>query len=410
MKKITWGKSALMVGLSAGLLFACQSQEERPEIVSEEIDFVNYVDGELIPDKYIVQLNPTEINFRKTKNYASDQSAMRKVTADILSKYRISTSNLDVVYSSAVQGFSVKLSESQLAGLSRDPAIKSIEQDRIIALAPPSGKGPNKDEGGTGKSSQSIPWGITRVGGGATYQGTAKAYVIDSGIDERHPDLNVDLASGYNYYTSGKEGNLSKDLNGHGTHVAGTIAAIDNLEGVVGVAAGAKVVPVKIMDETGVGTSTSVLAGIDFVTGNANPGDVANMSLGAPGISSKFLDNAVIAMGEAGIKVAISAGNNGHHAGNNTPARAEGPNLYTVSAINSSDGLASFSNFGNPPVDFAAPGVGVLSTLPGGKYGLKSGTSMAAPHVAGLLLTGVPVAGGVALNDPDGNPDPIAVK
>ena len=97
-------------------------------------------------------------------------------------------------------------------------------------------------------------------------------------------------------------------------------------------------------------------------------------------------------------------------AANHSPARVNGPNIYTVSAINSSDALTSWSNWGNPPVDYAAPGAGILSTWKGGGTKTISGTSMAAPHVAGILLLGAVHSDGTAINDPDGNPDPIAQR
>src|SRR5690606_33689667 len=110
-----------------------------------------------------------------------------------------------------------------------------------------------------------------------------------------------------------------------------------------------------------------------------------------------------------GIKFVLAAGNEGTHANNSSPARVNGTNVYTISAMNSSDSWASFSNYGNPPVDYAAPGVSVKSTWRNGGYNTISGTSMAAPHAAGVLLLGAPRTDGTVKNDPDGNPDPIIV-
>lgn len=410
MNKHSLKKTALYAGLIlGGLTFACQPMEESPTLTGPLQEVVNAKNGDIIPGQYIVRLNPNQLNFRKTRDYVSNQAAMRKIGTDLLTKYRIAEGNLEYVYANAIEGFSVSLSDEEFNELSKDPSVQLIEPDRIVALAPPPGKGPGGggDDGGGSEPAQETPYGITRVNGGTTYSGSAKAYVIDSGIDASHPDLIVDASAGFNAFTKGKDANLSVDGNGHGTHVAGTIAARNNEIGVIGVAAGATVVPIKVLDSRGSGSYSGVIAGVDFVAANANPGDVANMSLGGP--ASDALDAAVISMANKGVKVALAAGNESQNANNSSPARVNGDNIYTVSAIDISDNFASFSNFGNPPVDFAAPGVGVKSTVPGG-YATYSGTSMASPHVAGILVTGNPQSDGTANGDPDGNPDRIAVK
>jgi subtilisin family serine protease len=121
------------------------------------------------------------------------------------------------------------------------------------------------------------------------------------------------------------------------------------------------------------------------------------------------LDLKVVAMGAKGIFVALAAGNESDDANNHSPARANGPNIYTISACDVNDYFASFSNYGNPPVDFCAPGVGILSTYKGDALATMSGTSMAAPHACGVLLVtnGNPKTSGYVINDPDGEPDPI---
>lgn len=398
-----WQKPAVLAGLAFGVLaFSCQPQDE-PILSSDTVEFVGKNIDEPIPGQYIMTMQPTGIRFRKDMSYDAVQASMRKTSSGLLAKYRISEENLGFVYGSSIEGFSVNLTEEQAELLAKDPLIKAIDQDRVIGLAPPPGKG----KGGGGSDPQQIPYGITRVGGGETYLGTNKVYIIDSGIDSTHPDLNVDVASGFSAI-KGKYGSLRNDANFHGTHVAGTVAAIDNSFGVVGVAAGATVVPIKILDETNTGSWSDAIAGIDFVAANANPGDVANMSFA--GLAFYPVDAAVIALGEAGVKVAIRAGNEGKDANNYSPARANGVNLYTVSAIDEIDNYASFSNFGNPPIDFAAPGVNVLSTIPGGLYRYLNGTSMASPHVAGLLLWGTPNNGGPVGNDTDGNVDQVAIR
>jgi subtilisin family serine protease len=130
------------------------------------------------------------------------------------------------------------------------------------------------------------------------------------------------------------------------------------------------------------------------------------MSLGGP--ISTALDDAILAAANKGVKFALAAGNESEDANNSSPAHINHANVYTVSAIDAADKFAYFSNFGNPPVDFAAPGVNIQSTWKGGGYNTISGTSMASPHVAGLLLLGAVRADGFAIGDPDNDPDPIA--
>lgn len=399
-----WRRPVLYAGLALGALaFSCQPQEETP-ISKDAVEFIGFKSGDIIPGKYIITMQPTGLNFRKDMSYDAVQASMRKTGSELLAKYRIAEENLGYVYGSTIEGFSATLTDEQAELLKKDPSIKAIEPDRVIALAPPPGKGPG---GGGGTTGQSTPYGITRVGGGQTYTGSKKAYIIDSGIDSSHPDLNVATSLGFNAFSSGKDADLAQDGNGHGTHVSGTVAAIDNDFGVVGVAAGATVVPVKVLSSRGSGSYSGVIAGVNFVAANASNGDVANMSLGGP--VSSALDAAVEALGANGVKVALAAGNESDDANNHSPARANGPNIYTVSAVNSSDTYASFSNYGNPPIDFAAPGVGVLSTVPGG-YASYSGTSMASPHVCGLLIWGTPRNGGAVIGDPDGTVDQVAIK
>ncbi|WP_339869083.1 S8 family peptidase [uncultured Algoriphagus sp.] len=402
-----WKKPALYAGILIGTLaFSCQQEAESP-ITGNSIEFVKYQSGDVIPGKYIVTLIPTGINFRKDMSYVAIQAAMRKTGSELLAKYRISEENLGFVYGSSIEGFAVSLTEEQLQAISKDPSIKAIEQDRVIALGPPPGKGPGGGGGGGGSTSQQTPYGISRVGGGITYTGNKKAYIIDSGIDSSHPDLNVNAGIGFNAFSKGKDSDIGSDGNGHGTHVSGTVGAIDNNIGVIGVAPGVTLIPVKVLDSRGSGSYSGVIAGVDYVTDHANAGDVANMSLGGP--TSAALDAAVSALGNAGIKVALAAGNESTNANNSSPARVNGSNIFTVSAIDINNRFASFSNYGNPPVDFAAPGVGILSTVPGG-YASYNGTSMASPHVCGLLLYGTPNNGGSVIGDPDGKADVIAVK
>ena len=189
-----------------------------------------------------------------------------------------------------------------------------------------------------------------------------------------------------------------------GTHVAGTIAAIDNNIGVVGVAAGATVIPVKVLGARGSGSWSGIIAGIEHVAEYGSAGDVANMSLGGGIVAA--VDDAVKAAAAYGIKFVLAAGNSGANAINYSPARANGDNIYTISAMWEGDIWVSFSNYGSP-VDYCAPGVYINSTWKNGGYNRISGTSMAAPHAAGVLLLGDPSSDGTVSGDPDGSPDPI---
>lgn len=195
------------------------------------------------------------------------------------------------------------------------------------------------------------------------------------------------------------------DDNGHGSHCAGIVAALNNTIGVIGVAAGATVVPVKVLNKRGSGTYDAIIAGVNYVAGAGKSGDVANMSLGG-GVSAA-LNSAVINAAATGIKFALAAGNESTSATTKSPASANGSNIYTISAMASGDLWASYSNFDNPPVDFCEPGSSIYSTYKGGGYATLSGTSMAAPHAAGILLLGNIRTDSNVKNDPDGNADPI---
>ncbi len=296
----------------------------------------------------------------------------------------------------AARGFSAVIPRPFLDEVRSDRRVAIVEEDGPVSLIFPVAAA--RPGGGGG---QTTPWGITRVGGSADGTGRT-AWIIDTGIDLDHPDLNTSRSCHATF-----NGNTADDQNGHGTHVAGTIGAINNSIGVVGVAANAYVCAVRVLGASGSGTWEQVVNGVNYVAGNGASGDVANMSLGGPG-SNATLERAISDAAARGIRFAIAAGNDGQNAANFTPARVNGANIYTVSAINSSDCMPSWSNWGNPPVDFAAPGVSVRSTYKGGGTKSLSGTSMAAPHVAGILLLGTVRADGSACNDPDGNPDPIA--
>lgn len=348
---------------------------------------------------YIVLLNDQNLNQElvQTFSYQQKQKTVKSFSEKLLKRADILDGTIDHVYGNSIKGFAVKMAPGQLKKLELDPSVIHIEEDQVVSLIFPLGK-PSKVPS---TPVQTTPWGITRVGGAVNYTGSNVAWIIDSGVDLTHPDLNVDVTRAANF-TTAKSAN---DDNGHGSHVAGTIAAINNTQGVVGVAAGATVVPVKVLDRRGNGTLSGVIAGIDYVAANASPNDVANMSLGG-GISTA-LDDAVLTAAQK-CRFVIAAGNEAINANNSSPARVNGPNIYTISAMDSNDQFAYFSNYGNPPVDFCAPGVSILSCYKGGGYTTYSGTSMAAPHVAGILLLGSVRSDGSVSGDKDSTPDAIA--
>jgi hypothetical protein len=311
------------------------------------------------------------------------------------------------VYAHALKGFSAALSPKSAEALRRNPLVDFIEADQMVRIM-----------------SQSVPTGIRRVfamdNPGLGIDGVddlrvdADVAVLDTGIDATHPDLHVvasvDCSGGSPLVGSCKSG--GDDGNGHGTHVAGTIAAIDNGLGVVGVAPGARLWSVKVLRNDGSGYMSWIIAGIDWVTARAHTIRVANMSLGCE-CTSQALDQSITNSVKAGVTYAVSAGNSAKDAASFSPARH--PDVITVSALADFDGLpggggaptcrqdtddtlANFSNFGQL-IDIAAPGVCILSTWPGAAYRTLSGTSMAAPHAAGAAA--ILVASGVT------NPDQV---
>jgi len=402
MKKIV--ASLFALGLFIFIFQACneplvnEPTNENPELKSASKASKNY----------IVVLNDAELNLELSdlKGYEKRQKAVQAASARILKRAGITDGVPGRFYGTALKGFSVKIPPGQLKKLQNDPSVNYIEEDQIVTLVYPSkkpgGTPGGGNNGGSGSTTQETPWGITRVNGGVS-GASGTAWIIDTGIDLDHPDLNVDVSRSKNFVWKDSS---PEDLNGHGTHVAGTIAAIDNNEGVIGVAAGAKVVAVRVLDRRGSGAYSDVIAGVDYVAANGKNGDVANMSLGGP--VSQALDDAVLAA-SSNVKFALAAGNESDDANNHSPARVNGPNIYTVSALDSNDNWAYFSNYGNPPLDYCEPGVNITSTWKNGGYNTISGTSMATPHMAGLLLLGGVKSDGTVSNDPDKNADPIGV-
>jgi subtilisin len=287
------------------------------------------------------------------------------------------------VYSNALKGFSATIPDGRLAAVRANPRVAYVERDVAVHAV-----------------RQVVPWGIreidadessTRAGNGNGRISGVRVYVIDSGIDTSHPDLNVVK------HVNFSGGNNTDCGEGHGTHIAGTLAAKDNTRGVVGVAPGAPLIGVKVLDCSGGGTASTAIEAIDWLTAKARKPAIANLSF-AGETTIQALDSAVRKSADKGIFYSIAAGNFGEDACNYSPARAgagkRGSGIVTTAAINSSGAETPWSNHGRC-VDLWAPGERILSTRNGGGTMTESGTSMAAPHVGGtgaLYLSSKPRA------------------
>ncbi|HEY9693070.1 MAG TPA: S8 family peptidase [Oculatellaceae cyanobacterium] len=309
--------------------------------------------------------------------------------------------NVAFTYNNAIKGYAARIPEARLAILKKDPRVLFISEDRPVSI-----------------TAQTIPTGIKRIqannsttksGNGSGSVNTPVA-IIDTGIQSNHPDLNVvggkDCVSNLNNYNDG---------NGHGTHVAGTVAAKDNTAGVVGVVPGTPLYAIKVLGSDGSGTTSSVICGIDWVTANAATKGikVANMSLGSPGaddgncglLNLDAMHNAICGSVQKGVTYVVAAGNSGENFANSVPASYN--EVLTVTAISDFNGVAGggaratcrsdvddtaadFSNFttinsSEVGHTIAAPGTCINSTWINSTYKTISGTSMASPHVAGAV-------------------------
>ena len=315
-----------------------------------------------VEGQYIVVLKQDQARL------ANERSSLPEVVTlavDISARY-----NVQYVrhYEHVLHGFVIRADARQLDRLMFDPRIDYIEQDGIV----------------TASATQSgVTWGIDRVDqrnlpltGSYTYDTTASnvhAYIVDTGVLGSHTEFSGRMSNGY---TAISDANGTNDCNGHGTHVAGTVAGTT-----YGIAKGARVHPVRVLGCDGSGTNSGVIAGMDWVAANHVKPAVANMSLG--GGASTATDDAVQRMHAAGVTVVVAAGNDNANACNYSPARAA--NAITVGSTTNTDARSSFSNFGTC-LDIWGPGSNITSAWYTGASATNtiSGTSMASPHVAGV--------------------------
>jgi serine protease len=316
-----------------------------------------------VEGQYIVVLKQDQV--RLGNDQRSNLPEVVAVAVDIAASF-----NVQYVrhYEHVLPGFVIRANAKQLERLLFDPRIDYVEQDGIVT---------------TSATQTGVTWGIDRVdqrnlplNSSYIYNTTASnvhAYIVDTGVLGTHTEFSGRMGNGYTAIT---DANGTNDCNGHGTHVAGTVAGT-----LYGVAKGAIVHPVRVLGCTGSGTNSGVIAGMDWVTANHIKPAVANMSLG--GGASTATDDAVQRMHAAGVTVVVAAGNDNANACNYSPARAV--NAITVGSTTNTDARSSFSNFGTC-LDIWGPGSNITSAWYTGTSATNtiSGTSMASPHVAGV--------------------------
>jgi subtilisin family serine protease len=342
---------------------------------NQDIDNRYLESANIIPNQYIIYLQDNKEESNSIDPVEFYNSELKDTGTELL-----------YVYYDVVKGLAIKIpNEKVLEQLKNNPLVSYMGNDRKISAFID-----------THTENQIIPASVDRVEDGASLNNInpnfvdADIAILDTGIDLDHADLNVFHERSFIPGTINAD-----DDHGHGTHLAGVAAAKDNSFGMVGIAPGARLWAIKVLESSGMGEISTLIKGLDYINQHQNEVDVAVLSLGCE-CESGALNIAINNSIKAGITIVVAAGNEGKDAGTFTPAN--NPEVITVSAIADTDGkcggngpptpygaddmLASFSNYGNV-VDISAPGVDIYSTFKSNSYTKLTGTSMAAPHVAG---------------------------
>ncbi|MBN1546476.1 MAG: S8 family serine peptidase [Syntrophaceae bacterium] len=350
----------------------------------------------VIKDKAVEKNRDKKVNQAK----ADRQKVKNKVKAH-QAKNNIKGSAILAEFEDVIAGYSAKLNPAEVKKLQEDADVEGVYQDFEVNLGPiPAEMATPQDF-----TAQSyVTCAVGRAGGPVNSTGKSTwIWILDTGIDLNHPDLNVKTAFAQSFIT----GQSAEDGHGHGTHCAGIAAAKMNTIGPTGVSAGAWVVPVKVLSNSGSGSFTSVINGLNWVARYDIPGDVVSMSLGAYPVSNCAVANSALRTAiynltrpwaTSGTYVVMATGNNGNCNGAAycLPGCINMARTYTVGALDCNMKRASYSNYKVGTVDWVAVGTGVWSTYKNGGYATMSGTSMATPVVAGVTHArgGAPRNGG----------------